>query len=384
MPPSIRKLLFWTHLALGLVLLPVVLTQAVTGIALVFDEELVAADESPSAGELRRIGVMGDAGGRLSPDRLLEGLLAATAGHGIASLHIPGPDATAWTARLDSGELAWIGTSSGETVLMPPGRMRPFMAKVKEVHRWFAAGDGLRPWVRPFTGASALAMMVLSATGVVLLWPRRMSGDQWRTRLLPRTGAGAKAFWWSLHASLGAWALIPLFVIAATGTVFAFPWANALVFKAVGEEVPAAAKGRARKDKGMATPVISGPRLTHALDAISGKCPDGWSAAEISPSTQGTWNVRVSQPGVHPAFAPTIATIDVDSGKIVRWNAYADRSTGTRLRLWIRHIHTGRALGLPGQLTALAATAACAGLAVSGAVLSIRRWRRRANPGNDA
>ncbi|HPA51218.1 MAG TPA: PepSY domain-containing protein, partial [Thermoanaerobaculia bacterium] len=59
---------------------------------------------------------------------------------------------------------------------------------------------------------------------------------------------------------------------------------------------------------------------------------------------------------------------------------WADRSAGTRARVLIRFLHTGEALGWPGRIVAVAASALSLVLVYTGFTLSwarFRRWRAR-------
>ena len=72
--------------------------------------------------------------------------------------------------------------------------------------------------------------------------------------------------------------------------------------------------------------------------------------------------------------------LDRLSGAILRWTPPATAPAGQRWRAYARFLHTGEALGLPGQLTAFTAALAAVLLVCTGLALSIRRffaWRTR-------
>jgi uncharacterized iron-regulated membrane protein len=67
-------------------------------------------------------------------------------------------------------------------------------------------------------------------------------------------------------------------------------------------------------------------------------------------------------------------TVDPKSG-MVRWQSSSSGSLGRRLRLWLRFLHTGEAVGLPGQTIACMASAGASMLVFTGLSLSYRRLK---------
>lgn len=80
----------------------------------------------------------------------------------------------------------------------------------------------------------------------------------------------------------------------------------------------------------------------------------------------------------------TQLVLDPHGGKIVGRAGYADQTTGRKIRTWLRYLHTGQALGWPGQLIAgLASLAGCV-LVYTGFALSWRRFSQRRSAASTA
>lgn len=101
-------------------------------------------------------------------------------------------------------------------------RTRAFFAEVTALHRWFGLSNASRDLARAVKGATMLLFLFLLFSGAYL-W-------------LPRTYT-----WSALRVGVG----LPLAEIALTGTVMAYPWANALLFRAAGSPVPVRSERRA-------------------------------------------------------------------------------------------------------------------------------------------
>jgi uncharacterized iron-regulated membrane protein len=184
----------------------------------------------------------------------------------------------------------------------------------------------------------------------------------------------ARDFNW--HNVIGVWSSVPLFIVVLTCMPISFPWANALVYRVVGEEPPAARgrEGAAARGREGGGPSLDG---LNALVSRAEQQVDGWR----------TINVRVPESnrapvvfaidtgdGGQPQLRSTL-TLDRATGDVVTYEAFENQSLGRRLRSISRFAHTGEVLGIPGQTIAGLATAGGAVLVWTGLALAWRRWR---------
>lgn len=192
--------------------------------------------------------------------------------------------------------------------------MQLFMETIEGWHRRLGGEpDSMRAGLLDL--ANLLFVFIL-VSGLWLWLPPVWRWQVMKLRLLLRRNyqsSKQRDFGW--HHVLGIWMLVPLLLIAVSGVVFSYPWANQLVFAAYGEVPPA------RRE----------PPPAMAVGAAS-------------------LQDRASPPAV--AAAPT---------------------PGQQARRWLRFIHTGEVYGIAGQTVAgLASLAACF-LAYTGLALA---WRR--------
>ena len=87
--------------------------------------------------------------------------------------------------------------------------------------------------------------------------------------------------------------------------------------------------------------------------------------------------VVVRESGSWPRTATTTLTLNPFTGEVLKREGYADLSAARQIRSWTRFLHTGQALGWPGQLIAgLACLGGCF-LVYTGFALSYRRFFKR-------
>jgi uncharacterized iron-regulated membrane protein len=350
-----RKTVFWLHLCCGVTAGLVVLMMSATGVLLVYERQILGWAEraqysAPSPGAERQP---------------LAALLAA------AARARPGFRPNAITVRSDpAAPVTFVAGRAGALLVDPysgtvretgPSRLRDFFGTVENWHRWLNVGGASRATARAITGACNLLFLVLVLSGMYLWLPRIWKWAALRTRLWfnPKVGSSkARDFNW--HHVFGIWSALPLAVVVGSAVVFSYPWANDLVYRAVGEQPPvrggppgagppggglrsdAAAEGAAAQlnyDLLFERAAAHGPWQTLTLTMPPGGVTD---AARFSVD-EGN--------GGQPQRRHTL-TLDPATGEVQSWAPFASQPLGQRARIWIRFLHTGEALGLAGQTIA--------------------------------
>jgi uncharacterized iron-regulated membrane protein len=369
----LRAILFWMHLSVALAAGLVVVVMAATGASLAFEHEVLAWAERD-----------GTAGSPTSDDVLAR----------VATFH-PGTPVTAVTFQRDGARVSlgrdavvWV---AGDGVGPLPGQgWRDFFRLMNDWHRALGATGEGRATGRAVTGAANAAFLFLALSGLYLWWPRAWTGRALRASLWFRRGLGGKARDWNWHNVIGFWSLPVLLVVTTSGLVISYRWAGNLVYRLAGEAPPAG--------PGLAPPVTvraapgAQPLSLEALVETARRELPGWLSITWrqregrGPRTGGTpaTVLLVREAGARPRFASTQLSLDPFTGQVLRREAFADASAGRKARSWLRFLHTGEALGWPGQLLVGIASLGAVMLAWTGFSLAWRRFFRRRAPANGA
>ncbi|MFY1824551.1 PepSY-associated TM helix domain-containing protein [Myxococcus fulvus] len=107
--------------------------------------------------------------------------------------------------------------------------------------------------------------------------------------------------------------------------------------------------------------------------------PDGEGKSDGKVDTVN-FNVKVENGW--PYFAATQYSMNPFSGEVAKREGYADFNSGRKVRTWLRFLHTGEALGWPGQLIAAIASLGGVFLVWTGFALSWRRFFPKRQPRN--
>ena len=408
-----RSIVFWTHLVAGLCAGLIILVMSVTGSALAFDPQITTWAESSS----RRIEPAQPDEYRLNLDQLLARAKAAR----------PDEEPSAVTFYPEATSAVRVGTGREGGVFVDPYRgsvrdlggqsWRGFSRFMLRWHRWLGAEGEGRDLGRAIKSIATLALMFMAVSGLYLWWPRRWTRRVLRKSLWFRRGLSGKARDFNWHNTFGFWALPLILVITASGTVLAYDWARGLLFRAAGEAPPA---GRAQTPP---PPIAARPPGTprvrlDAIHALLARQAPSWTSATLrlgngreepaaggrgrergkSDGMSGGGERREGEPGARagrgpagsralmlmvkqrdawPRSANLTIWLDPFSGEPLRAEGFSDVTGGRRAQIWMRYLHTGEALGWPGQLAALVAAAACGMLVWTGTALAWRRFRRR-------
>lgn len=353
----VRVVLFWLHLVAGTLGGLFIALMATTGILLAFESELAGVADGTSA--------LATPGTSLPIDELVA---RATATGSKMNAVTWKPNAALFVS-FGGGDGRYVDPVTGE-VRRPGGEgVRHVLDFVEGVHRWLGAGEGkARDAGKVVTGTVALAFVFLGASGLWLWLPRRWSWKNVRAVAVLRRGLSGKARDFNWHNAIGFWALPVLIVIASSGTVIGFKWANDLVYRAFGETPPAAA------------PKTPPPKETLPLEELFGRVRGvAPTARQITMRKDFTFVVKDD---TSPAFGARTITLNPATGALVRTEGWPEATPGRKARIWLRFLHTGQALGLPGQIVAVLACLSALLLVWTGLALALRRfqgWRARSS-----
>lgn len=369
-----RKIIFWSHLTVGVVCGLVILMMSVTGVLLTYERQILASAESAMHHEP----ASADAAQPLTTAELL------------AELRRAEPDFRATSVTLDADPYAPAIVSAGRSgrrfvdrytgAVLPDSAAgtRAFFSAITGWHRWFDVEGDKRATARAITGASNLAFFFILFSGIYLWLPPVFNKVAFRTRWAfnPRV-SNAKARDYNWHHVFGIWSVVPLIVVVATALVFSYGWANNLLYRAVGDTPPV--RGAAREAAGPArAPIQHRPADDYFAAAVAAATP-GWQSMSLSLPGKTDATVRVAADygnGGQPQRRTTLA-LDALSAELQSTESFDDLPAGRQARSLVRFLHTGEALGVVGQTIAGLVSLTSILMVWTGLALA---WRRLISP----
>ena len=234
------------------------------------------------------------------------------------------------------------------------------MGYVHRFHTHFLAGK----IGSAIVGWSAVCLLLLNLTGIVLWWRRKIGRFRWNLN-------GA-AFHFHAHQAVGVYAWAFLMVLSLTGIALHWEDAGRLVDRLTNSPPPAKMLP--------ADPVQQGavPLESDQLVSIAERNAPGAQVTVIQLATNPRAPVRVimKYPEDHTPAGRTQMFLDGYSGKVRQLTDARSAPLGFKLmRLWSRQYHTGDIFGWPTQLLALLSSLTLLVMAITGPMIWYKRKR---------
>lgn len=367
----LRKVIFWLHLCCGVTAGLVVLMMSVTGVILTYERQMQVWEDrsyyaAPEAGQQR-----------MTADQLVESSLQAP-DFQATSIRINSDETAPAVLRQGRSQTLYLNPYTGVAYTPHSDSLSQFFSTVRGWHRWFNIRGDNRSSARVVTGAANLMFLFLVLSGIYLWLPKIFSRSTLTVRIwFNPLVDNAKARDYNWHHVFGFWAALPLVVIISTATVFNYSWANNLVYRLAGEEPPV----RIASVAPTPSPAMPAARVPlEDLLASATEYSESWRTLElVIPETSAdAATITIDEGDGGQPHKRHVLTLDASSGEVTNWAPFSRQSSGRQARRWVRFLHTGEALGLPGQTIAGLASFAGILMVWTGLALALRRflaWR---------
>jgi len=371
-------ILFWTHLTAGAVAGLVILIMSGTGALLALKPQILNIVDR----DVRFVQLPAASATRLGVQAMVDRVREARPGGRPASIALDADRGAAAVVSLGREGSVWVDPYSGRVLGEGSKRAQVFFRTLEDWHRWLGVSAENRASGRAVTAACNLAFLALAISGLYLWWPRKWLAGHMRAVLAFRGHTSGRARDFNWHNVIGVWCSPVIIVMATSGVVMSYPWANRLLYSLTGSTPPAAPAGESPNQvRGRVQP----PEQTRRSSVPAASLDQAWARAAQHVPEWRAIALRLPMRGGAPLvfsisdarhwnrFARSQLTLDAATGDVVRWEPYSDTALGQKARGWLRFAHTGELGGLPGQL---AAGIACAGgvvLVWTGLALACRR-----------
>lgn len=371
-----RRALFWAHLSCGVTAGLLILSMSFTGVLLTYERQIIAASSINN-----RVALSGDVAA-LTADELLDKARAEAAPGAQIALVFDKDPAYPVIATVGREQLL-LHPQTGALLPDAASSKRDFFRTITSWHRWL--GGEPSSTRAKFIDAANLLFAFIILSGIYLWLPAVWKWPGIRGRIFFRASyINSRARDYNWHHAFSFWMLIPLLLIAVSGVVMSYPWANSALFAAYGETPPqrqgppngAAPASNARLNGASTTP-SEHVSIQQLLDVARSQFSN-WQRITIPANSRGD-SIDISAELISSDIRPPrqILTLSTQDAAVIRTSSSPAQSAGQRARAWIRFIHTGEEYGVIGQTIAgLASLAACF-LFYTGLALA---WRRLVVP----
>jgi uncharacterized iron-regulated membrane protein/flavodoxin len=375
----LHKIIFWSHLLAGVIGGVVIFIMSATGVILMYEHQLVEYVER----DVRDV-VPPTGAARLSLDEIVARARAQNSDARPTGLVLRNQTTASVAVGFGREGAVYVNPYTG-AVLGKGSKLHDWFHDIIDWHRWLAMEGEGRATGRAITGACNLAFFWLAITGVYLWWPRSWQWRGLKSSLLFNFRLHGKARDWNWHNVIGFWSSGILVVLTLTAVAMSYQWANDLLYTMTGSEPPPREQGTSptaqvepRRGDGEARERKPLASFDDFLARAEQQAP-GWvmMMMRLPPRSDGPVTILIQEPTAPHIFARSQLVLDRSSGEVVKWEPYAVASLGRKLRIWVRGLHTGEALGFAGQTVAGLASLGGCFLVWTGFAMAWRRFRYR-------
>jgi len=235
------------------------------------------------------------------------------------------------------------------------------MGYVHQFHTRFLAGK----IGRAIVGWSAVALLLLNLTGIILWWRRKIGRFHWSSK--------GTAFHFHAHQAVGIYAWAFLMVLALTGIALHWEGEAGRLADWLTSSPP-----QAKMFPPDTVPAGAAPLDFDQLVSIAQKNAPGAQVTIIQMPARPQAPVRIimKYPEDHTPAGRTNLFLDGYSGKVRQLTDARSAPLGFKLmRLWNRQYHTGDIFGWPTQLLALLSSLGLVVMAFTGPMIWYKRRR---------
>lgn len=360
-----RKILFWSHLIIGLITSGFIALLCLTGAILAFELQTIDFAERDS-----RANPPSSAATLLPPQSLLsKARQEATAP--VQLMEWFADPAMPVRAIHKDRSVTMMNAYSGVVLSHGAARLRAFMLWVTKLHTNLTTGP-VGHWLISISN-TAFAFIILS--GLWLWWPRQWRWKALRNSIAIRFDVKGKARDWNWHNALGFWFLIPLLFICLTGVVMSFRpvdqwWRSFGGTQVLGPSQPPKKPAAIANAK----PATTWPGWMHRIQQ---QYP-GWRSIQLQPGGGPNQNGIVALSVKYGTQRQATRTLDIKfdtrNGQIIEERGWSSNDGSARARSIARLGHTGEFFGNWGQFLGLIACLAGLVLVYTGFALSWRRF----------
>jgi uncharacterized iron-regulated membrane protein len=270
--------------------------------------------------------------------------------------------------RPERGSTAYLNPYTGQITALQAEKQLPVFKLAEDLHRRLLAGEV----GKALTGISALFILVITATGIILWWPKTRAMLTGRLRI--KWGASGKRLTHDLHVVLGFYTSLFLFGLALTGIIMSYRWATEGLFWLT----------NSKPTVGLLAPKSAAPGSprTVAYDAALRTGQVTYSAAEywrVGAPKDSAAAITVSAPSTLPLRHLGLDTLFVDraTGAALGQHLYSRQAAGNQLRRLTKPLHTGEIGGVWTKILALVVTLCSLTFPVTGVLMWLNRTRKK-------
>lgn len=370
---GIRKFINDIHLWLGIGSGIIIFLVCLSGTFLVFDSEIKGffAEEVPLQGT-------GE------PVKSLDELAAAVSQKGLgelSSITIEEKRGSFYDARIKTspedrrGTAFLINPHTAEVFKAPASAADEFMFGMFRLHRWLMLET---PVGRPIVGIATIIFILLSISGLVLWFPKKLKWKNMKSGFKIKTKANWKRVNHDLHNTLGFYSLILIIIMCLTGLCWSFEGYREIAGNVIGAEIFNRGGGATYDSPDL--PDDEKATIEEIYEVSNRELTyEGKTTISFPNSRNPVYSIRkYDNSSLSPVTADQLV---IDEAGIVREKEiFSDKPLNVQVASLIKPLHTGEIFGMFSKILYFIVCLIATSLPITGTLIWINKLRKKSKP----
>lgn len=368
-----KKIIFWSHLTIGVTAGAVILIMSITGALLTYEHQI----RSWSLSQRYSLEPSNEFQKKLLLAEIINIANTSSDNREINALIVTPQATDPITISYGKGNYIFINPYSGEVMGDHKQGPHKFFDLVWRWHRWFDMNEDTISYGRAITGAANLGFIFLIVSGFYQWFPKTFNWLLLRKKLFfnKQVLNNSKMRDRNWHDVLGIWSVLPLLIIALTATTFYYSWAQDIRNWLTDESIDSSISQSIKKP--LAT-YSKQPQSLEELLIIVRQQSTEWKTISIQDPENNSFatSFTIDKGNSRQPQKKSTVVLDNFTGEVIKWEPFSKKSKSSRWGSYIRYLHTGEALGLFGQTIAgLVSVFSCI-MVWTGLAMAYRRFRK--------
>jgi|26BtaG_2_1085354.scaffolds.fasta_scaffold17733_2 uncharacterized iron-regulated membrane protein len=364
---GIRKFLNDVHLWLGLASGIILFLVCFSGTVLTFEKEIknIFADDFKVSG---------------TQTMEIEALTEVLQQEGeVSSVSIPAEAGKSYEFRVKTspedrrGTTFYVDPYTGDYMQTKKSSLDDFFMWNFRMHRWLLLDSVIG---RPIVGIATIIFFILSLSGVVLWFPKKLKWKNMKSGFKIKTSANWKRINHDLHNTLGFYACIVLVIMTLTGLFWSFEWYR---------EAGSAVLGTKVFNRGGGPSFTSNENITDADEASIASIYnisseelnyEGTTTISFPSEREQVYKVRKTNDNGWSPVTSDQLEIDRD-GTVLNKEIFSEKPLNVQVASLIKPIHTGEIFGTFSKIIYFLACLIATTLPITGTLIWLNKMKKK-------
>lgn len=271
------------------------------------------------------------------------------------------------------GTTYYVNQYTGDYTADTKTAIDDFFMTMFKLHRWLLLDI---PVGRPIVGIATIIFIILSISGIVLWFPKKLKWKNFKPGFKIKFSAKWKRINHDLHNTLGFYTCIFLLIMSLTGLCWSFEGYRNIASDVLGAKV-FGNRGGGPKLTSNLKPHESPVSIATILDTINKEFPhQGKIYLSFPPNETGVYSVRkYNERGLSPVISDQLK-LDLNA-KVRSKEIFAEKPLNEKITALIKPLHMGDIFGLFSKTIYFIACLIATSLPVTGVIIWINKLKKK-------